>query len=153
MREVTGDLIHMAKTGQFDVIIHGCNCFCTMGSGIAAQIKNEFPSVYEADKSTKKGDRGKMGWYTYAGVNMSNGVTFTIINAYTQYRYGHKACHVDYDAVSAVFNRLSKLIPDHARIGYPMIGAGLGGGNWDLISSIIDREFITKNHTLVRYDQ
>ena len=35
MNIVKGDLIKSAKEGQFDVIIHGCNCFNTMGAGIA----------------------------------------------------------------------------------------------------------------------
>ncbi len=32
---INGDLIDLAKNGNFDVIIHGCNCFRTMGVGIA----------------------------------------------------------------------------------------------------------------------
>lgn len=28
---INDDLIDLAKNGNFDVIIHGCNCFCTMG--------------------------------------------------------------------------------------------------------------------------
>lgn len=28
---ISGDLIDLAKNGNFDVIIHGHNCFCTMG--------------------------------------------------------------------------------------------------------------------------
>jgi len=30
-----------------------------------------------------------------------------------------------------------------------MIGSGLGGGNWDTISEIIDEELSGMNHTLV----
>jgi len=39
IRYVDGDLVQMAKEGKFDVIAHGCNCFCAMGAGIAPQIK------------------------------------------------------------------------------------------------------------------
>jgi O-acetyl-ADP-ribose deacetylase (regulator of RNase III) len=35
------------------------------------------------------------------------------------------------------------------RIGYPKIGAGLAGGDWNIISSIIDKELIGEDHTLV----
>ncbi len=28
--------------GEFDVITHGCNCFCTMGAGIAPQMAEAF---------------------------------------------------------------------------------------------------------------
>ncbi|HBG21357.1 MAG TPA: phosphatase, partial [Desulfobulbaceae bacterium] len=37
------------------------------------------------------------------------------------------------------------------KIGYPKIGAGLGGGNWDRISAIIDEELAGEDHSLVLY--
>jgi O-acetyl-ADP-ribose deacetylase (regulator of RNase III) len=37
-QEIEGDLIKLATQGTFDVITHGCNCFCTMGAGIAPQM-------------------------------------------------------------------------------------------------------------------
>ena len=39
---VDGDLIKLAKEGNFDVIVHGCNCFCQMGAGIAPQMAEAF---------------------------------------------------------------------------------------------------------------
>jgi O-acetyl-ADP-ribose deacetylase (regulator of RNase III) len=41
-REIDGNLIKLAKMGKFDVIGHGCNCFCTMGAGIAPQMAEAF---------------------------------------------------------------------------------------------------------------
>ena len=35
MKIIKGNLISLALAGEFEVIIHGCNCFCTMGAGIA----------------------------------------------------------------------------------------------------------------------
>jgi len=43
MKIVEGDLIKMALGGEFDLIVHGCNCFCTMGAGIAKTIREYFP--------------------------------------------------------------------------------------------------------------
>ena len=40
MRTVTGDLITLALEGEFDVIIHGCNCYNTMGAGIARAVRD-----------------------------------------------------------------------------------------------------------------
>jgi len=42
VKEIDGDLIKLAKEGKFDVIAHGCNCFCTMGAGIAPQMAKAF---------------------------------------------------------------------------------------------------------------
>ena len=59
MKRKQGDLLQYAQEGVFDVIIHGCNCFCTMGAGIAKAIKARFPEAYQADCQTPKGDRAK----------------------------------------------------------------------------------------------
>jgi O-acetyl-ADP-ribose deacetylase (regulator of RNase III) len=37
------------------------------------------------------------------------------------------------------------------RIGYPLIGAGLAGGDWKIISEIIDQELKGEDHTVVIY--
>jgi O-acetyl-ADP-ribose deacetylase (regulator of RNase III) len=42
IKYVDGDLIKLAQRGHFDVIAHGCNCFCQMGAGIAPQMAKAF---------------------------------------------------------------------------------------------------------------
>lgn len=41
MNSIKGDLIKLAIDSEFDLIIHGCNGFCTMGAGIAKTIKQK----------------------------------------------------------------------------------------------------------------
>ena len=65
MKVIRGDLVQLALAGKFDVIVHGCNCMCTMGAGIAKQIKQKFPEAYRVDCQTKKGDRSKLGTISY----------------------------------------------------------------------------------------
>ena len=55
MNVITGDLLRFALDGRFDVIVHGCNCQCAMGKGIALSIKEQFPEAYAADLATAKG--------------------------------------------------------------------------------------------------
>lgn len=57
MNVIKGDLIKLALDGRFDVIVHGCNCQCAMGAGIAKSIKETFPEAYKADLATTKGSR------------------------------------------------------------------------------------------------
>ena len=66
MKTIKGDLVKLAIKGEFDLIIHGCNCFCTMGAGIAKTIKQKFPEAYEADLKTEKGDKAKLGTISWA---------------------------------------------------------------------------------------
>jgi O-acetyl-ADP-ribose deacetylase (regulator of RNase III) len=144
-----GDLLALALDGRFDVIIHGCNCFCTMGGGIARVIQEEFPEAYAADLVTVKGDRNKLGDFTCATVTR-NGRELTIVNGYTQFHFHGAGVLVDYDAVRRLFAKIKKNFSGK-RLGYPRIGAGLAGGDWAKLAIIIDEELAGEDHTLVVY--
>ena len=102
MHKLRGDLIKLALRGEFDVIVHGCNCFCTMGAGIALVIKSTFPDAYQADLKTSKGDRSKLGSYSTATVQ-NKGNQLTVVNAYTQYHYSGPGNKADYEAIRVLF--------------------------------------------------
>lgn len=156
MKYVNGNLLDMAEDGKFDIIVHGCNCMCTMGSGIAGQIAKRYPKAYTIDSLTQKGDANKLGKFTQAYVNgqslrqiapNTRGVkkvnyNFTIINAYTQYGYDPSTKPVDYEAIYNAFKQIKMLYDMNPmatmRIGIPKIGAGLAGGDWNRIEQIID---------------
>jgi O-acetyl-ADP-ribose deacetylase (regulator of RNase III) len=146
MKTVKGDLIKLAIQGEFDVIVHGCNCFCTMGAGIALTIKQHFPTTYKADLATTKGDKSKLGTISFTEIELAD-KTLTVINGYTQYHWKGKDRKADYEAIRAVF-KVIKTQFSGLRIGYPAIGAGLAGGDWKLISSIIEEELSVKTTLL-----
>lgn len=143
---VEGDLIKLAQSGQYKAIAHGANCFCVMGAGIAPQIKKAWPEAYEADKRTQSGNRDKLGKYTMYHDTARDVMVF---NAYTQYGGAliEGQHNLDYQAVATVFKSLNSLIysakrndhsPDVRKVGIPMIGAGLAGGHWEAIKTIIN---------------
>lgn len=120
-------------------ILHGCNCFHTMGAGIAKYLAGRFPKIREVDKATPYGDKSKLGTFSKARY-----YNITIYNCYTQFRYGRNGSFVDYSAVikclQAVrrdllwrYNNLSNV-----DIRAPKIGCGLAGGGWHLIELIFD---------------
>ena len=149
MKTISGDLIHLAKHGEFDLIVHGCNCFCTMGAGIAKGIKAAFPAAFEADLATARGDRAKLGTCTYAEIDL-NGTPLIVVNAYTQFDYRGSGPKVDYEAVRSCF-RWIKDRHSGKRIGHPKLGAGLAGGDWARIATIIEEELTGEDVTLVEY--
>ena len=140
MKTIQGDLLRDAD--QFDVIVHGCNCWCKMGAGIARQIKRAYPEAFEADCQTDRGDPGKLGTFSTAQVG-----DLTIVNAYTQFNWGKD---LRLEALRQCFRAL-KAEFSGKRIAYPKIGAGLAGGDWDVISSIINEELEGEDHTYVEY--
>ena len=149
MNVTEGDLIKLALDGRFDVIVHGCNCQCVMGAGIAKTIKQTFPEAYKADQATKKGSREKLGFISAATVTRG-GHQITIINGYTQFHWRGSGVLVDYDAVRTVMREVKARFASR-RFGYPRIGAGLAKGDWRLIAEIIDTELAGEDHTLVEY--
>ncbi len=149
MKIIKGDLIKLALDGHFDVIVHGCNCHCTMGAGIAKSIKQTFPEAYAADLSTTKGSREKLGSISAATVTRG-GQQLTVVNGYTQFNWRGPGVLVDYAAVGTVMKEVKLRFPER-RIGYPKIGAGLAKGDWNRIAEIIDAELADEDHTLVEY--
>jgi O-acetyl-ADP-ribose deacetylase (regulator of RNase III) len=149
MKTIHGDLIELALEGRFDVIVHGCNCFCSMGGGIARTIRAVFPAAYEADCKTTSGDRGKLGTCTVADCPTESG-TVTVVNAYTQYDYAGPGVLVDYDALTHCLEWVAKTFPDQ-RLGLPKIGAGLAGGDWARIEKIIETTLARTEYTVVLF--
>lgn len=149
MHTIHGDLLTLAKQGRFDLIIHGCNCQCQMGKGIALAIKQQFPEAYRADCATAKGDEAKLGTISIAEILRSD-FKFIIVNGYTQLHWRGTGVKVDYDAIRSVMRMVKQRFAGK-RIGYPKIGAGLAGGDWQVISAIIDEELSGEDHTCVEF--
>ena len=147
MERIEGDLIALALEGRFDLIVHGCNCFHSMGAGIARAIAATFPEALEADRATPHGTRDKLGSISVAEVTRAER-PLRVVNAYTQFDTGTDRRRVDYDAISACFKEVARRFPQ-ARIGYPMIGAGLAGGDWTEIAPRIDGALAGCDHALV----
>lgn len=153
MKQINGNLIELAEKGDFDLIIHGCNCFCNMGAGIAKNIKGHFNAAYLADLQTKKGEKRKLGTISYGRCFLHDrNLPLIVVNAYTQFRYGDGKRNADYDAIRSCFRTIKETFGNRKlRIGYPLIGCGLAGGDWGIVSKIIDEELDGEDHTLVVY--
>jgi O-acetyl-ADP-ribose deacetylase (regulator of RNase III) len=151
LKEVKGDLLAMAMSNDFDVIIHGCNCFHTMGGGIARSIRDTFPEAYRADRiNSIYGDKAKLGTFTSAMINRpEDGIHFTIVNAYTQYSMAMKGEDVfEYEAFDDVLHLVNRVFPG-MRIGIPLVGCGLAGGGEPRIRAIMEKHAERMDLTLV----
>ena len=123
------------------IIVHGCNCQGVMGAGIALQVKERFPEAYKVYRDMHEGSGLVLGEVTVAEIDQ----TKFIVNANTQNSTGNGR-QVSYDAIATCFETVV-LLADYIRdtrgenlaVMFPMIGAGLGGGNWEIISTIIDK--------------
>lgn len=146
-RLVPGDLIKLAEARQFDVIGHGCNCQHRMGAGIAKSLAKRFPLIREADAATPFGERGKLGTYSKAHIAE---LDLTILNIYSQFDTSGPLPRVDYGAIELAARSIAAEFPGK-RLGLPMIGAGLAGGDWLIIKEILGRELEAVDLTVVVY--
>lgn len=132
-----GNLLDLAEAGVFDVIVQGCNCFNTMGAGIAREIRNRYPLAVAMDMSTTRGDYTKLGNWT-VGLNDLTDRRFIIVNAYTQYHMSTGTDVFEYTAFELILQKLL-YVYGTTRIGLPYIGTGLAGGNKKIILDMIDK--------------
>ncbi len=144
---IKGNLIHFAKQGYFDIIIHGQNCKHGWKKGIAHTIALKFPEAKKSDLNTPYGDKKKLGSYSYAVIMLESGKQLIVINAYTQFNYG-QGNHLNLNALRSCFEKIKNDFPN-LHYAYPKIGAGLAGGNWKDINSVIEDVFSQQKHTLV----
>ena len=131
------------------VIIHGCNNHGVMGSGVAIQIRQKWPNVYDVYNLKHQVFGLELG--TIIPVETAEGKI--IVNAITQDGFGRDGVrYVSYTAIEKCFELINKKALDWevTAMALPRIGAGLGGGEWAVIEEIITRT--AKNYTPVVYD-
>lgn len=120
-------------------IAHGCNCSGGFGSGFAKAVAERYPSVREAYLVRHNSRGWNLGDVQLIGVGDGSGRE--IANCATQQRYGRpdEGPYVSYVAIRQV---IKDLVSSSWCGGFamPKIGAGLAGGNWEIIERIINEE-------------
>jgi O-acetyl-ADP-ribose deacetylase (regulator of RNase III) len=119
-------------------IVHGCNSHGVMGSGVAKIVKEKYPEAY-----TDYINKFKFSGLKLGDIQVVPCKSKTIINAITQENYGRDGSRfVSYDAVADCMEKINELfyMVPNGTLAMPKIGAGLGGGNWNIIAAIIENE-------------
>ena len=160
LKEIEVDVVELIESlsdnKALNVLVQACNCFNTMGKGIAKAISTAYPEVARADNATKAGDKAKLGKYSYARVKDN----VVIANAYGQYNYGwlnpldSNGRQTDYEALR---KSLTAVRDDFTgRSTHPVIfyipkyiGANNAKGNYNIIRPIVEEIF--KDHELVLF--
>jgi O-acetyl-ADP-ribose deacetylase (regulator of RNase III) len=134
--------------GYDDIIIHQCNCLKKWGGGIVIPMKMYYPGAYKADLDTEYADKNKLGTYTFwTGLSIHKDKNITVVNVYGQFGYGIDRIRTDYDLLKKALIKVNKDFPK-GTIGMPKIGCGLAGGDWDVVSKIIEESFPNRKITI-----
>ena len=122
------------------VIIHGCNSHGVMGSGVALAVKNKYPGAYESYREwciDSKDDQDLLGSVIVYEANEN----LLVANMITQKDFGTHKRQVNYGAIARGFDDLEEFYANMPELvfHFPKIGAGLGGGDWEVIAEIIEQ--------------
>lgn len=142
LRYIEGNLL----AGEDRLILHGCNALGAFGSGFAGVLKKEHPAAYDAYMDAHREGRlilGSVIWAESAGTAIGNCIT--------QPTYGRDGKrHVSYEALRSCMRQVrfaadmgipgTDFEEGFSRVAMPLIGADLGGGDWSVISRIVDEE-------------
>lgn len=131
----TGSLLDASEP----VIVHGCNARGVMGSGVAKAIRETYPRAY--DKYRQRYHDGDLNLGDAIWVDCGRHI---VVNAITQLDFGREPRqYVSYGALIAAFRAINRQVPFEGierAVAMPLIGCGLGGGQWPLVAAIIETE-------------
>jgi O-acetyl-ADP-ribose deacetylase (regulator of RNase III) len=126
-----GDLLKAEQS----IIAHQCNMQGVMGSGVAKAIKEKYPDAFSVYRYQLSAGIVRLG--DYCAVKISDKI---IVNIFSQDKYTPRDIrHTSYDALEIAFRTLKSRYDGD--IAMPKIGCGLGGGDWKIVSAIIESVF------------
>lgn len=130
---------------QAYAICHQVNCQGVMGSGIAKQIKQNYPNVYKTYRMWYETDNLKLGTVVNAYTNKDN--IHLVANLCSQDRYGRdNKRYTNYTAFRQCLQQIANTYPPDCILAFPYkIGCGLGGGDWETIYKMIQQELSNHN--------
>lgn len=131
-----GNLLTSVHEGH---MVHGANAQGVMGSGYAKSLKEMYPLAYQDYRDIYEDDGLELGTaYPYMP-----STKLVIWNAITQEYYGQPGRNCSYDAIETCFADINAAVLSLdevvKEIHIPLLGAGLGGGNWEIIREIIEQ--------------
>ena len=146
----TGNPIEEVKAG---IIVQQVNAQGKMGSGFAKAIMDKWPKVYDVySRHVGPAYTQKNSGLHLLGdiivVEVEKGLY--VANIIGQQFFGREPKrYTSYDALDIGFNKVGTFAAQTCLdVHYPYIGCGLGGGDWTIVSAIIEANLVTISHTL-----
>lgn len=128
MHKIYGDILEVRE----GIVVHQVNCRRVMGAGLAKKIREAYPQHYTDYMHTAPA----LGKIVCTKVNNS----MYVVGVYGQDGYGRIGCYTDYHALRVALksvHTLSRQLKLNVYLPYG-IGCGLAGGDWSVVSSVIE---------------
>lgn len=142
VKYVKGDLFET----DCDLIAHGVNCKNAFGSGVAGLMSKKYPRA----KSMYHEKYEQEGWWLGDAQFVFQNDGKYVANCATQDNYGYSGeRNANYPAIRMCMEKVREFARyKHLSIAIPKIGAGLAGGDWNLIEKIIEEVFLDYDVTV-----
>jgi O-acetyl-ADP-ribose deacetylase (regulator of RNase III) len=142
VKYVKGDLFE----ADCDIIGHGVNCRNAFSSGVAGTVSRIYPKA----KSMYHEKYDEEGWRLGDVQFVLQNDDKYVANCATQDSFGYSGyCNADYGAIRTCMEKVKVFAHDKGlRIAIPKIGAGLAGGDWNIIEAILQEIFVDYDVTV-----
>lgn len=128
-------------------IAHSCNTKGKMGAGVAKAISQKYPQALQVDREYPISfGKERLGEYSFWEKEFTNNDIGKIVNLYGQLDWQRgEGNGTDYKALETALtsfcdSEMKKNLSTQCDIGLPMyVGAGLGGGDWNIIHNILEK--------------
>jgi O-acetyl-ADP-ribose deacetylase (regulator of RNase III) len=150
---IIGDLLEASE----DIIVHQVNCQGKMGSGVAKQIRNKFPSAYEDYMNTFKGKKSRpelLGNVRLSMIKDDKQCKY-IAHLFGQDYYGYDGKR--YTNYESLFRGLEYVHhtakKNNKTVAIPYkIGSDRGGADWDIVLKMIEKVFDDYSITIYKLE-
>lgn len=149
IKVVDGDIFNC----DADAILHQVNCQGVMGSGVAKQVREKYPIVFGYYKSWCDNPSLKPGLLGQIQIVYTDNIgKQAIVNLFAQDKFGYDGnCYTDYNALKKCLNSVNKQFAG-CKIAIPyLMACHRGGGDWSVVSKIIEDTLTDCDVTLYRY--
>ena len=142
MNIVQGNILDCTE----DIIVHQTNCMGVMGSGLAKQIKEKYPEVFK-------------GYYYYCKNNLPAKFFGKCLICHAN--DGKHIANVFGQGLQTDYKKLKSGLREvrnfakkkNLSVAIPYkIGCGLAGGDWEIVSKIIEKLFKDVQYKIYRLD-
>ena len=137
------------------IIVHICNDIGKWGRGFVLALSNKWPQTRENYISWSKGKYNYpfvLGEVQFVKVEADVWVA-NMIGQHGLHKPNQTIPPVRYNAIRLGLQKVKEFAQEkNASIHMPKIGSGLAGGNWDIISEIINEELSNAGYEVTVYE-
>lgn len=149
LKHIKGDIFE----SDADVILHQVNCQGVMGSGVAKQVREKYPVVFEQykawcdDPNIRKDLLGKI-----QAVHTNKTGKRMIVNLFAQDNFGYDGnCYTNYEALKQCLEEVNKQFAGRTVAIPYLMACHRGGGDWAVVFKMIEEALIDCDVTLYEY--